>query len=104
MTRIRFGFAVIFQSFGLLRKTKRMTDAAFETHLMQDGEELLGKYCWKNIESIEDLSMEYWNIRRLEREQKEIHGKIEEAEKILQEAHERRAEAADRAKDIGQEL
>jgi len=104
MTRTRFAFAVIFQSFGLLRKTKRMTDAAFETHLMQDGEELLGKYCWKNIESIEDLSMEYWNIRRLEREQKEIQRKIEEAEQILQEAHERRAQAADRSKDMGQEL
>ena len=75
MTRTRFGFAVIFQTFGLLRKTKRMTDAAFEAHLMQDGEELLGKYCWKNIENIENLSMEYWNIRRLEREQKEIQEK-----------------------------
>ena len=104
MTRTRYGFAVIFQSFGLLRKTKRMTDAAFETHLMQDGEELLGKYCWKNIENIEELSMEYWNIRRLEREQKEIQEKIDEAEKILEEAHEQRAEAADRSKDIGQEL
>ena len=104
MTRTRYGIAVILQSFGLLRKNKRMTDAAFETHLMQDGEELLGRYCWKNIEEIEDLSMEYWNIRRLEREQKEIQDKIDEAERILEEAHERRAEAADRSKDIGQEL
>jgi hypothetical protein len=104
MTRTRFGFAVIFQSFGLLRKTKRMTDAAFEAHLMQDGEELLGKYCWKNIENIEDLSMEYWNIRRLEREQKEIQEKIDAAEQILGNAHERRAEAADRSKEMGQGL
>jgi len=104
MTRTRFGFAVIFQSFGLLRKTKRMTDAAFETHLMQDGEELLGKYCWENIENIEDLSMEYWNIRRLEREQKEIQGKIDDAEQILEEAHQRRAEAADRSNEMGQGL
>jgi chromosome segregation ATPase len=104
MTRTRFGFAVIFQSFGLLRKTKRMTDAAFEAHLMQDGEELLGKYCWKNIENIEDLSMEYWNIRRLEREQKEIQGKIDDAERILEEAHQRRAEAADRSNEMGQGL
>ena len=104
MTRTRFGFAVIFQSFGLLRKTKRMTDAAFEAHLMQDGEELLGKYCWKHIENIEDLSMEYWNIRRLEREQKEIQEKIDDAEQILGNAHQRRAEAADRSKEMGQGL
>lgn len=104
MTRTRYGFAVIFQSFGLLRKNKRMTDAAFETHLMQDGEELLGKYCWKNIEDIEELSMEYWNIRRLEREQKAVQEQIDEAERILEEAHARRTEAADRSKDIGQEL
>jgi len=104
MTRTRYSFAVILQSFGLLRKTKRMTDAAFETHLMQDGEELLGRYCWRNIENIENLSMEYWNIRRLEREQKELQDKIDEAERVLEEAHERRAEAADRSKDIGQEL
>ena len=104
MTRTRFGFAVVFQSFGLLRKTKRMTDAAFESHLMQDGEELLGKYCWKNIENIDELSMEYWNIRRLEREQKEIREKITNAERILEEAHQHRAEATDRSKELGQGL
>ena len=72
MTRTRYMIATFLQYFGVGRKVKRLTDAAFETHLMQDGEEILGAYCWKNIENIEELSMEYWNLRRLEREGFEV--------------------------------
>ncbi|MFT6382553.1 MAG: hypothetical protein ACJAXZ_004055, partial [Akkermansiaceae bacterium] len=64
MTRTRFSIAALLQSFGVIRKTRRLTDSAFEMHLMQDGEELLGSFCWRNLEEIEDLSMEYWNLRR----------------------------------------
>ncbi len=104
MTRFRYGFAVLLQSFGLVRKNKRMTEAAYELHLMQDGEDLLGNLCWRKVEHIEELSMQYWNLRKLEREQAEFVEKIEQAEITLQGAQNLRADAADRSKGAGQEL
>lgn len=104
MTRTRYALALLLQSFGLHRRTKRLTDAAFELQLMQDGEEILGLSCWKHIEKIEELSMEYWNLRKMEREEKELMAKLEEAENTLNGAQNKRAEVMDRSKDIGEEL
>lgn len=104
MTRTRYGFAVLLQSFGLIRKTKRLSDIAFEMHLLQDGEELLGAACWANTEQIEELSMEYWTIRRLEREQAAIGEKIAQAEETLNTAQQRRVNLADQSKEAGDEL
>ena len=75
-----------------------MTDAAFEMHLMQDGEQILGAYCWRNIEHIEELSMEYWNLRRLEREEANLLSKVKEAEKTLADAQKQRASYLDHSK------
>ncbi|MDB4809436.1 hypothetical protein OAH21_01890, partial [bacterium] len=80
-----------------------MTDAAFEMHLMQDGEEILGAYCWRNIEHIEELSMEYWNLRRLEREEANLLSKVREAEKTLADAQKQRASYLDRSKSQGED-
>jgi len=104
MTRTRYALAVVLQSFGVQRKTKRLTDAAFELQLMQDGEEILGSSCWPQIEDIEELSMEYWNLRRMDREEKELIAKLEKANETLRKAQSERAELVDRSKDIGQEL
>ncbi|MFT6864762.1 MAG: putative nucleic acid-binding Zn-ribbon protein [Akkermansiaceae bacterium] len=104
MTRTRYTIASFLQYFGVGRKVKRLTDASFEMHLMQDGEEILGAYCWRNIEDIEELSMEYWNIRRLEREGKVIIDKVREAEEVLSGAQMERSGFLDRTKDTGQEL
>lgn len=104
MTKTRYLIAALLQYFGVVRKTKRLTEASFEMHLMQDGEEILGAYCWKNIENIEELSMEYWNLRRLERERKAIFEKVKEAESVLSEAQMERSGLLDRSKNVGQGL
>ncbi len=104
MTRTRYGIAVVLQSFGLFRKMKRMTDAAAELHLMQEGEEILGALCWEHIEQIEDLSMEYWNIRKISGERLELAEKIKEAEIKLHAAQEERAARMDQNKESGQEM
>jgi len=104
MTRSRYALAALLQSFGVFRKNKRLTDAATEMHLMQDGEELLGLFCWRNLEEIEDLSMEYWNLRRLEREAQTITEKLNEAEQTLLNAQSNRADVVGRSKEVGQEL
>ncbi len=104
MTRSRYAIAVLLQSFGVVRKNRRLTDAAFEMHLMQDGEEILGAFCWPSIEEIEELSMEYWNLRKLEREETALSEKVNKAERTLFNAQTERASLVDRSKDIGQEL
>lgn len=104
MTHFSYTLAAIIQSFGIHRKLKRMTDAAYELHLMQEGEEFLGALCWPKVENIEEISMEYWNIRKIDRKRAELETKIKESNVILHEAHKKRAAVADRSKDIGQEL
>ncbi len=104
MTRTRYGFALFFQSFGLIRKTKRLTDITFEMHLLLDGEELLGAACWPKSEEIEELSMEYWTIRQLEREQAAISDKVFHAHAILESAQEKRVGLLDQSKETGNEL
>ena len=90
------------QHFGVRRKSKRMTDAAFETHLMQDGEEILGAYCWEKIEHIEELSMQYWSLRQLKRAEKSILSQINDAEKILASAQKQRASEVDHSIELGE--
>lgn len=90
------------QHFGVRRKSKRMTDAAFETHLMQDGEEILGAYCWEKIEHIEELSMQYWSLRKLKLAEKSILSQINDAEKILASAQKQRASEVDHSIELGE--
>ncbi|MGB2454911.1 MAG: hypothetical protein ACPIG7_09985 [Akkermansiaceae bacterium] len=79
-----------------------MTDAAFETHLMQDGEEILGAYCWEKIEHIEELSMQYWSLRKLKLAEKSILSQINDAEKILASAQKQRASEVDHSIELGE--
>jgi hypothetical protein len=102
MTTGHYLIASFLQHFGVRRKTRRMTDAAFETHLMQDGEEILGAYCWEKIEHIEELSMQYWSLRRLKLGEKSILSQIKDAENILASAQKQRASEVDRSIDLGE--
>ncbi len=104
MTKAKYTRAVILQSFGLLRKNKRLTDAADEMVLMRDGEEILARKTWKNLEHIEDLSMEYWNLRRLEREADSLLDKIEASERVMAQAQNQRAAVIDQSQNVGTEF
>lgn len=104
MTRSRYVIAILLQSFGVILKNKRLTDASYEIHLMQDGEEILGAYCWPNIEDIEELSMEYWNLRKLKQEETTLSEKVSNSSKTLSNVQNERASLADLSKGSGQEL
>lgn len=95
MTRSRYYVALALQSFGIYRKQRRMMDAASEMHLQQDGEEILGALCWENVENIEDLSLEYWQLRKLDRRCDEVREKIKDAEKLLDRSHSERTALSD---------
>lgn len=77
--------------FGLNRKNIRMSDAASESHLLKEAEAHLGRKAWKNVEPIESLSVEYWNLRKLVKERDEIRVELDACQKLLDEAHEERS-------------
>lgn len=92
MTRSRYYLALVLQSFGYYRKQKRMMDSASELYLLQEGEEILGSLCWDKVENIDDISLEYWQLRKLFRRCVEIEAKISDAEKLLDKSHSERTE------------
>lgn len=104
MTKSKYFLAIILQKFGVTRKTKRLTDASYETHLMHDGEEILGAFCWRDVAEIEDLSLEYWNLKGLDRERKELLEKIAEAESHMMEAQAHRTSLFNSVKEGESEI
>ncbi len=91
MTPTKFFIARVAQAFGMHRKNRRMSDAANEMHLLRDAETVLGAAIWERVEHIEELSVEYWNLRRLVKERDEIRVKVELCNQKLEAAHEERA-------------
>lgn len=91
MTPTRYFLARMALAFGISRKQRRMAEAASETHLLREAEQLLGQRIWNRVEAVEELGIEYWNLRRLMTEKTSIHEKLKEAEDMLIEAHDQRA-------------
>ncbi len=91
MTPSKFLIARVAQAFGIHRKNRRMSDAANEMHLLRDAETVLGAAIWERVEQIEELSVEYWNLRRLVKERDEIRAKVELCNQRLEAAHQERA-------------
>lgn len=77
--------------FGYSRKNIRMGDAAGEMHLLKEAEAHLGEAIWKNVENIDALSVEYWNLRKLVKERDRVAVDLEKCQTQLAAAHEERA-------------
>ena len=104
MTSTRFFLARIALAFGISRRNQRMSDAAFETHLLREAEQILGKEVWEDVEDVEELSAEYWNLRKLHHERDELEPALVKAEETLGKAHEERARLLNLATEAQQEL
>jgi chromosome segregation ATPase len=91
MTSTRYFICLVAQAFGFRRKNIRTGDAAGETHLLKEAETHLGKAIWENVEDIEALSVEYWNLRKLIKERDRCAAELETLQTRLAEAHEERA-------------
>lgn len=104
MTSSRYFVARVAQAFGYVRRAQRMADAASEMHLLREAEAQLGAMIWEKVENIEELSVEYWNLRKLIKEQQEVHDKLAECQEKLTKAHEERAEILNSTPEINQEL
>ncbi|MDB6080679.1 MAG: hypothetical protein JWO82_4426 [Akkermansiaceae bacterium] len=91
MTPSRYLIARIGLAFGVQRRQRRMSDAATEMHLLREAEQMLGEEIWERVEEVEELGVEYWNLRKLIKERGEIRIKLDACEEILALAHEQRA-------------
>lgn len=91
MTPARYIVCRIAQTFGYNRKNIRMGEAASEMHLLKEAESYLGKEVWQEVEDIEELSVEYWNLRKLIKERDRVALELEKCNDALAEAHEERA-------------
>jgi hypothetical protein len=104
MTSTRYFIARVAQAFGYVRRARRMGDAASEMHLLREAEAQLGAVIWEKIENIETLSVEYWNLRKLVKEQQEVNAKLEICLEKLTKAHEERSVILNSTPEINQDL
>ncbi len=91
MTPTRYFISRVARAFGINRRNQRMSEAASETHLLREAEAHLGAMVWQKIESIDKLSTEYWNLRKLSQERETVAAKLAECQERLNKAHEERA-------------
>jgi chromosome segregation ATPase len=96
--------ARLVQAFGFFRRNLRMSDAASEMHLLREAEAQLGSEIWEKVENIEELSVEYWNLRKLVKERDLVRKKLEEALAKLDEAHEERMNLLNTTPEVQQAL
>lgn len=104
MTRLRYYVWRMGQTFGISFTGRHASHAAAEMHLLREAEEILGRLCWEDIEGIEELSVEYWNLRKLARRYENLAGKIDNANETLQKSHDERASLLEMVVDSTKEL
>jgi chromosome segregation ATPase len=104
MTTTRYIFARIAQAFGVNRRQRRMSEAASEMHLLREAEQVLGQSVWEQVEEVEELGVEYWNLRKLIKERDEIRARLADCEAVLADAHEQRTSLLGAKSDAQVEL
>lgn len=86
MTSSLYFIARIAQGFGYFRRNQRMAEAATEMHLLREAEAHLGFAVWESVGEIDQLSVEYWNLRRLIKEKESIKERLDASNELLEEA------------------
>jgi myosin heavy subunit len=104
MTSSRYYIARVAQAFGYFRKNQRMADAASEMHLLREAEAQLGAAIWEKVEGIDELSVEYWNLRKLIKERDLVRKKLDDCQVKLDRAHEDRVNLLNTTPEVQQEL
>jgi chromosome segregation ATPase len=104
MTRTRYLLWRIGQNFGISMTQRHASNAASELHLLREAEEILGQLCWNEAEKIEELSVEYWKLRKLTKRHDDLAHKIDSANDSLQKSHDQRTELLGLVVDSTKEL
>lgn len=93
MTSTRYLIARLSMALGLDLRQRRMAEAASETHLLREAEQVLGLQLWQDVEEIEEVGVEYWKLRQLNAQRKKLQAQLEAAETQLTDAHKLQADA-----------
>ena len=93
MTRTGYIFAKTCSIFGIAQLEKYRTSAAFEAHLLRDSETVIGELVWEELEKVEEISTEYWKLRKLSKNGSELDKEIERLTDLLETAQDSRARA-----------
>ena len=93
MTRTGYIFAKTCSIFGITQLEKYRTSAAFEAHLLRDSETVIGELVWEELEKVEEISTEYWKLRKLSKKGSELDKEIERLTDLLETAQDSRARA-----------
>jgi chromosome segregation ATPase len=104
MTSTRYYMARFGQAFGYFRRNQRMADAASEMHLLREAEAQLGIAIWEKVKNIEELSVEYWNLRKFVKERDLVRQKLSECQTRLDQAHEERSNLLNNTPELNEEL
>ncbi|MEM7146493.1 MAG: hypothetical protein AAF591_15260 [Verrucomicrobiota bacterium] len=69
-----FGFLLssLGKQLGIRRRAAWRTAINREHHLLKSAEQSLGEQAWKEVENIEELAIEYWEIKDIENQQLEL--------------------------------
>lgn len=92
MNGIRYVMARMLASAGFNFKTKRLTEAADESHLLKQAEEILGIDLWEKCEKVEGVNVEYWSLRQLKKKKEALELSLDEAHGELASCQEQRHE------------
>jgi chromosome segregation ATPase len=92
MTPSSYYFALIAKSFGIDRRNKRLLEASSEMGLLREAEYQLGLRLWEKIEPIEEISVEYWNLRKHMKGLTEMRQKMDELSEQVDKFNQQRAE------------
>jgi chromosome segregation ATPase len=72
MTSIGFFFHRIAWQIGLRRERARWAAVNRETAILSEAEDLLGRLAWRDVQEIDELSGEYWQIRDISDQQEKL--------------------------------
>lgn len=100
MTRLGYLFAKALSAFGVAPIDKYRTAAAFEAHLLRDSETIMGELAWDSLEEMEDISAEYWQLRKNSKKRNELDIKITTLNKELEDAQESRTKALEEVAEV----
>ena len=100
MTRTGYILAKTLATFGIAPLEKYRAASAFEAHLLRDSETIIGELAWSELEGVEDVSAEYWKLRKLHKQELELDERIGELEEILETAQASRAQALEEVAEI----
>ena len=107
MTHTRYILHRLAGALGISQRNKRLNDIAIETHLLREAEIHLGQAIWNRVEPIEDLCNEYWSLRKLDIEHKQLSELANEHQDEIEKVQTERSrlynqQRSDRSTQLGQ--